>query len=74
LEEVAHSALRKDINYAAALTFIPVKAILCDTEKAIRIPLEEKAEAIRQETIRSLRNSRQPKSNLSGAERRGLGP
>jgi hypothetical protein len=52
--------------------FILVKDILCDVEKVIRILPEGNADEIRQETIRILKYSRQPESNLTGAERRVL--
>jgi hypothetical protein len=41
-------------------------------EKAIRILSEDTAQDLRQETIRILKDSRQSKSNLTGAERKAL--
>jgi hypothetical protein len=51
---------------------IPAKDFLCGVEKAIVTLPEETAEEIQQETVRILKGSRQPKDNLTGAERRAL--
>jgi hypothetical protein len=72
LEEAACSALSKGLNYAVAPARILVKDFLCGVEKAIRTLPEEAVKEIRQETVRILKGSRQPKHNLSGAERRAL--
>jgi hypothetical protein len=60
-------------SYAVAPGRIPAKDFLC-VEKAIVTLLEETAEEIRQETVRTLKGSLQPKDNLTGAERRALRP
>jgi hypothetical protein len=72
LEEAACSALSKGLNYAVAPGCIPAKDFLCGVEKAIGTLPEETAEKIRQETVRILKGSRQPKDNLTGAEWRAL--
>jgi hypothetical protein len=51
---------------------IPVKDFLCGVQKEIGTLPEETAEEIRQEKVRILKGSRQPKDNLTGAERRAL--
>jgi hypothetical protein len=65
LEEAAYSILSKGLNYAVVPRFITVKDIFCGVENAIRILPEDNAEEIRQETIRILKDSRQPKINLT---------
>jgi hypothetical protein len=72
LEEAACSALSKGLNYAVTPGRIPAKDVLCGVEKAIGTLPEENAEEIRQETVRILKDSRQPKDNLNDAERRAL--
>jgi hypothetical protein len=72
LEGAAYSALSKGLNYAVAPGCIPAKNFLCGVEKAIVTLPEETAEEIRQETVRILKGSLQPKDNLTGAERRAL--
>jgi hypothetical protein len=72
LEEAACSTLSKGLNYAVAPGCIPAKDFLCGVEKAIVTLPEETAVEIRQETVRILKGSRQPKDNLTGAERRAL--
>ncbi|PNF38697.1 hypothetical protein B7P43_G17587 [Cryptotermes secundus] len=72
LEEAACSALSKAYNFAVAPVSVPVKDFLCGVEKAIMALHEETVEEIRQETVRILKNSRKPKDNLTGAERRAL--
>jgi hypothetical protein len=67
LEEAAYCALSKGLNYTVAPRFIPINDILCGVEKAIRILPEDSAEE-----IRSLKDSRKPKSDLNCAERRAL--
>jgi hypothetical protein len=51
---------------------MPAKDFLCGVEKAIGTLPEETAEEIRQETVRILKGPRQPKDNLTGAERGDL--
>jgi hypothetical protein len=72
LEEAACSALSKGLNYAVAPGRISAKDFLCGVEKAIVTLPEETAEEIREETVRILKGSRQPKDNLTCAERRAL--
>jgi hypothetical protein len=72
LEEAACSALSRGLNYALAPGRIPAKDFPCGVEKAIVTLPEETAEEIRQETVRILKGSRQPKDNLTVAERRAL--
>jgi hypothetical protein len=72
LEEAACSALSKGLNYAVAPGRIPAKDFLCGVKKATGTLPEETAEEIRQETVRILKGSRQPKDNLTGAERRAF--
>jgi hypothetical protein len=72
LEEAACSALSKGLNYAVAPGRIPAKDFLCGVEKAIVTLPEETADEIRQEAVRILKGSRQPKDNLTGAKRRAL--
>jgi hypothetical protein len=72
LEEAACSTLSKGLNYTVAPGRIPAKDFLCGVEKAIVILPEETVEKIRQETVRIQKGSRQPKDNLTGAERRAL--
>jgi hypothetical protein len=51
---------------------IPAKDFLCGIEKSIGTLPEETVEEIRQETVRILKGSHQPKDNLTGAEQRAL--
>jgi hypothetical protein len=51
---------------------IPAKDFLCGVKKAIVTLPEETAKEIIQEAVRILKGSRQPKDNLTGAERRAL--
>jgi hypothetical protein len=67
------SALSKGLKYAEDPRRIPVKDFLYGVEKAVGTLQKETAE-IRQETIRILKGSRQPKDSLTGAERRALRP
>jgi hypothetical protein len=68
MEEAACSAPSKDLNYAVAPGHIPVKDFLRGVEKSIETLPEESAEEIRQERVRILKCSRQPKDDLTGAE------
>jgi hypothetical protein len=72
LEEAACSALSKGLNYAVAPGCISAKDYLCGVEKTIGTLPEEIAEEIRQEPVRILKGSFQPKDNLTGAEWRAL--
>jgi hypothetical protein len=72
LEEAVCSALSKGLNYAVAPGRIPAKNFLCGVEMAIGTLPDETAEEIRQETVRILKGSRQPKDNLTVAERRAF--
>jgi hypothetical protein len=60
------------VRYPVAPGRIPAKDFLCGVEKTIGTLPEETAVEIRQETVRILKGSRQPKDNLTGAERRAL--
>jgi hypothetical protein len=64
--------LRRNTKYAMAPRGFPAKDFPCGVETAIGILPEETAEEIRQETVRILKGSRQPKNNLTGAKRRVL--
>jgi hypothetical protein len=72
LEEAACSDLSKGLIYAVTSELILVKDLLCGVGKAIGTLPEDTAEEIRQETVRILKGSVQPKDNLTGAERRVL--
>jgi hypothetical protein len=72
LEEAACFALSKGLNYAVVPGRIPVRDLLCGVEKAIGTLPEETAEEIRQETVRILEGSRQPKDNLTDGKGRDL--
>jgi hypothetical protein len=54
-------ALSKGFIYAVAPGRIPAKDFFCGVEKAIGTLPEETAEEIRQETVRILKGSRQPR-------------
>jgi hypothetical protein len=72
LEETACSAKSKGLNSAVAPERIPAKDFFYGVEKAIGTLPDETAEEIRQETVRILKGSRQPKYNFTVAERSAL--
>jgi hypothetical protein len=63
LQEAACSALSEGLNYSVAPGRIPAQDFPCGVKKAIETHSEEAAEEIRQETVRILKGSRQPKDN-----------
>jgi hypothetical protein len=72
MDDALHSALRKGLNYAVTPTAIPIKNILIGVERAVRSLYIDTAEEVRQEAVRSIKNSKPPRDNLTRAERKAL--
>jgi hypothetical protein len=67
LEEAACSALSKGLNYAVTPRLSPIKDVLYGVEKQ-KGPYPKILRGKRQETVRILKGSRQPKDNLTASE------
>jgi hypothetical protein len=72
LENAAHSALGKGLNYAVSPAVLPIEDFLTGVEKTIVSLPVEAAEEVRQETVRILKAYSRPRDGLSGAERRAV--
>jgi hypothetical protein len=72
LDDAVYSALQKGLNYTLAPTLLPIEDMLTGVEKAMKTLPAEKAEDVRQETVRIIRDCSRPKDNLTGAERKAL--
>jgi hypothetical protein len=72
LDEALSSLLQKGLNSAVTSRSTPIEDILTGVEKAVLSLPAEMAEEARQETVRILKHSSQPRDNLKKTERAAL--
>jgi hypothetical protein len=72
LDEGVSSLLQKGLNYAVTSRTIPIEDILAGIEKAVQSLPVEMAEEARQETVRIIKSSSRPRSNITMAESKAL--
>jgi hypothetical protein len=72
LDDGVASLLQKGLNYAVTPRTIPIEDILAGIEKTVQSLPVEMAEEARQETVRIIKNSSRPRSNITTAESKAL--
>ena len=72
LSQAELSVLKKGLNFAVTSTDIPVDEIIASTELATRHLDQQTAAQLRSEVVRSLRQAKPPKPNITKAERSAL--